>query len=238
MTDAARLEPNPTSAHPVGPTHPDVPTSARRQATRDRLLDAATEVFAGEGLQGASVEAICAHAGFTRGAFYSNFESKEELFLALLEREFDRRARELEGKTEDLAPSLRSDRGAIDSSLAAEYIARFLQTSGNASIWHLLETEYALLAMRDPDMAGGYSELLSRSRAGMTGLVEAAIGAAGRRFTLPAEHAVAIMIGEYESALRAELLDGAKAPGGLDRLPARISELLFAITVESPHGST
>jgi len=57
----------------------DVPpsglTSRRREATRQKLLDAAGLVFAEEGLDAASVEAICERAGFTRGAFYSNFDS-------------------------------------------------------------------------------------------------------------------------------------------------------------------
>ncbi|MDR6867325.1 AcrR family transcriptional regulator [Microbacterium resistens] len=54
-----------------------------RENTRARLLDAATQVFAEAGLDGATVEAVCERAGFTRGAFYSNFESKDELFLML-----------------------------------------------------------------------------------------------------------------------------------------------------------
>ncbi|MBN9195289.1 MAG: helix-turn-helix transcriptional regulator [Microbacterium sp.] len=55
-----------------------------RENTRARLLDAAFEVFAEVGLDAASVEAICERAGFTRGAFYSNFDSKDELFLELV----------------------------------------------------------------------------------------------------------------------------------------------------------
>ena len=55
-----------------------------RARTRRALLDAAGEVFIERGLQGASVEAIAERAGFTRGAFYSNFGSKEELFAEVL----------------------------------------------------------------------------------------------------------------------------------------------------------
>ena len=58
-------------------------TTRRREATRQKLLDAAAQVFAEVGLDAASVEAICERAGFTRGAFYSNFETKDELFLEL-----------------------------------------------------------------------------------------------------------------------------------------------------------
>ena len=61
-------------------------TRAERQAdTRTALLDAAAKVVIERGLAGASVEAICAAAGFSRGAFYSNFESKEQLFVELLQ---------------------------------------------------------------------------------------------------------------------------------------------------------
>ena len=57
----------------------------KQAETRGRLLDAAERVFLRRGLQGSSVEEIAAEAGFTRGAFYSNFESKDELFVELLQ---------------------------------------------------------------------------------------------------------------------------------------------------------
>lgn len=58
--------------------------SARRAHTRLTLIQAATRVFATKGI-GASVEELCDEAGFTRGAFYSNFSSKTELCAAVLE---------------------------------------------------------------------------------------------------------------------------------------------------------
>jgi AcrR family transcriptional regulator len=68
---------------------PDTPrrrTRAEQRAeTRRRLLDGAAEVIRERGLGAASVEAIAAAAGFTRGAFYSNFDTKDELFLELLQ---------------------------------------------------------------------------------------------------------------------------------------------------------
>jgi AcrR family transcriptional regulator len=57
----------------------------KQAETRSRLLDAAERVFLRRGLQGSSVEEIAAEAGFTRGAFYSNFKSKDELFVELLQ---------------------------------------------------------------------------------------------------------------------------------------------------------
>jgi AcrR family transcriptional regulator len=65
----------------------------KQEETRRRLLDAAERVFLRRGLQGSSVEEIAAEAGFTRGAFYSNYKSKNELVVELLHaRIYDRYA--------------------------------------------------------------------------------------------------------------------------------------------------
>src|SRR5437667_6210594 len=58
----------------------------RRELTRSALVDSAAELFAKRGFHAASLDDIAEAAGFTRGAIYSNFESKEELFFAVLER--------------------------------------------------------------------------------------------------------------------------------------------------------
>ena len=62
-----------------------VRTRPTRDDTRDKLFEAAARVFEADGIGGASIEAIAAAAGFTRGAFYSNFKSKDELIIAMLE---------------------------------------------------------------------------------------------------------------------------------------------------------
>jgi AcrR family transcriptional regulator len=62
-----------------------VRTRPTRDDTCDKLFEAAARVFEDEGIGGASIEAIAAAAGFTRGAFYSNFKSKDELIIAMLE---------------------------------------------------------------------------------------------------------------------------------------------------------
>ena len=62
-----------------------VRTRPTRDDTCDKLFEAAARVFEDQGIGGASIEAIAAAAGFTRGAFYSNFKSKDELIIAMLE---------------------------------------------------------------------------------------------------------------------------------------------------------
>src|SRR5471032_739723 len=62
----------------------------RRAMTRQHLLDAAAIVFARDGFHGATLDDVAATAGFTKGAVYSNFKSKDDLFLALLDDRIDR----------------------------------------------------------------------------------------------------------------------------------------------------
>lgn len=62
-----------------------VRTRPTRDDTRDKLFEAAARVFEEQGIGGASIEDIAGAAGFTRGAFYSNFKSKDELIIAMLE---------------------------------------------------------------------------------------------------------------------------------------------------------
>lgn len=68
-------------------------TRPTREDTRARLFEAAAEVFEAKGVGGGTIEAICAAAGFTRGAFYSNFATKDDLVAAMLEDHVERSVR-------------------------------------------------------------------------------------------------------------------------------------------------
>lgn len=86
-----------------------------RADTRARLLDAAGEAIGRRGLRDASIDEIAASAGLTKGAFYANFTSKEELFLALLDLHFDRRLREMSAVlASDEDPAVQARRSADD----------------------------------------------------------------------------------------------------------------------------
>src|SRR5437899_5928111 len=60
----------------------------KQQRTRKSLLQAAAKMFCKHGLEGASIDEITEAAGYTKGAFYANFKSKEELFLVMLDEKF------------------------------------------------------------------------------------------------------------------------------------------------------
>jgi AcrR family transcriptional regulator len=68
---------------------------ARTEATRRKLLAAAEKTFARDGFEAARLEDIASLAGYTRGAFYANFKSKEDIFFALLEEWVGRRIAEV-----------------------------------------------------------------------------------------------------------------------------------------------
>jgi AcrR family transcriptional regulator len=67
----------------------------RQVQTREQLVEAAARVFARRGYHRATVDEIAAEAGFTIGALYSNFETKEKLFLAIADRQVETRVSEI-----------------------------------------------------------------------------------------------------------------------------------------------
>jgi AcrR family transcriptional regulator len=83
-----------------------VRTRPTRDDTREKLFEAAARVFEEQGIGSASIEAIAAAAGFSRGAFYSNFKSKDELIIAMMEDHVEQsiaRTHELLAKHHNLA---------------------------------------------------------------------------------------------------------------------------------------
>jgi AcrR family transcriptional regulator len=117
----------------------------RRQHTRDVLLDAAEEVFARRGFEGASLEEIADAAGYTRGAIYKHFGSKEELFLSANER-FNERA--LAGFLATIDPSVPVKETDL-AGVARQW--RGLQASRDAR-QYALGSEFNLYVLRHPEI--------------------------------------------------------------------------------------
>jgi AcrR family transcriptional regulator len=110
--------------------------------TRGRLLDSGREVFADKGFHGASVEEIAERAGFSRGAFYSNFEDKVELFLALLD---DRDQRQFE----EVGEILRTSEAPTQF---LESLRARMRDRTERRTWYMLSLEFLLYAMRNPEV--------------------------------------------------------------------------------------
>lgn len=109
---AGRDEETVTDGEGAAPRRKRLTRAEARARTRQQLLDAAAGVFARKGFAGASVEEIAESAGYSTGALYFNFDSKEQLFLDLLA---ERRSRAVERQAAAVAEILgagRDDGGA------------------------------------------------------------------------------------------------------------------------------
>jgi len=113
----------------------------RTEATRRKLLEAAERIFARDGFEAARLEDIASEAGYTRGAFYANFESKEDIFSALLEQWIG-------GRIEHINSLLRKH-NSPEKRLQAlrQYYAQLAKDRGLT----LLSLEFKLFAIRHPE---------------------------------------------------------------------------------------
>lgn len=143
-------------------------TRAEQQAqTRERLLTAAEHVVARCGYGGASIDLISAEAGYSKGAVYSNFESKEAVFLEILRRQMEKNISELEA-----VMGLGSD--SISGALTA-----WLESMAADCDCTLLAVELQLHAKRNPAFAGLYYELQRESTLALAGIIERYFTATG-----------------------------------------------------------
>jgi AcrR family transcriptional regulator len=110
----------------------------RQEHTRSRLLESAGRVFARRGLAQASVDEVAADAGFTKGAVYANFGSKDELFLEMLDAKFAQRLEEMDrALSTDEPPEAQArvaGRDFVDSlNLDPEWARLFIEAGLHAS---------------------------------------------------------------------------------------------------------
>ncbi|WP_187289412.1 TetR/AcrR family transcriptional regulator [Xylanimonas cellulosilytica] len=180
----------------------DVPTiSARRERTRERLLDAAAQVFARVGFGGASVEAIAEAAGFTRGAFYSNFESKEELFLALTTRQAQQHLAALESAVAGLDAAVVRG-GHVDRGVIRTVLATVTEGKTPESCWFLMNAEFELLAMRDPEIGARWTRQQAWMRDELATALTRLLADVGLRFAVDPPLAVELLLAAHAAASR------------------------------------
>jgi AcrR family transcriptional regulator len=186
-----------------------------RSETRRDLLDAAVRVFARQGLHGASVEAVAEEAGFSRGALYSNFKSKEDLFLALWEERIERRRRELREVMQ---------RAGDPAAGLAPASANIMQTLDRERDWFLLYFEFVLHAARDPEFAGRFERVREQGLAELAAGIAAGLEQAGLDSSLdPADLALALKALSYGLALERLVNEDAVS----NELLGRVMELIF-----------
>jgi AcrR family transcriptional regulator len=182
----------------------------RRAMTRRHLLDAAAIVFAREGFHGSTLDEVAATAGFTKGAVYSNFKSKEDLFLALFD---DRIDRQFAVASEVL------DSGPRETSEQLPRVRELLHSRAFFwdDSWTTLYLEFVLYARRNPDVAAKLAASARRTRELVTSMVEAEYASADSKPRYPTAHLAVISLALFNglaidrladpSAVGDELLD-------------------------------
>jgi AcrR family transcriptional regulator len=194
----------------------------RRPITINALLDAAMELFADKGYGATSIPDICTRAALTKGAFYSNFANKEALFLALLDRSWERRATWIR-RAMSASDLPQSGDGWEEGSSNRAQIDRQ---------WTLVSFEFSLLAIRQPDVAKLLVEHELRVRSELAVLVTEALEQVGRIPTLPIDRLARMIVAVTEGSDIQTLTDEAAGMARVANLgPRAVTGLLWHFSV-------
>lgn len=184
--------------------------------TRERLLSAARTVFARRGYHGASVDEIAAEAGYSTGALYSNFDGKQALFLALLDREIDEHTREIQEAVRERDSVAERARGGAERWMAMIEREPELQ---------LLFMEFWAYAGRDPNARRQVAASFARAREGLTRLIADGARDFELELELPAEQLAIAIDALADGIARQKMADPEAVP---DELMGRVLALLLA----------
>lgn len=185
---------------------PRLTRAEKREQTRAQLLDAAARVFAERGFDGASVDEVAAAAGFTKGAVYTHFGSKDELFLAMLEERYSQRMAELERVLE--APG--------DTTGQARTAAREFEQYARADPdWQRLYLEATLYASRDAGFRAAFARRHREMNERMATALKKRIERDGLESAIPYEQLATFISAMAGGALMESMVTSAKQSDGL-----------------------
>lgn len=192
-----------------------------RARTREQLLDAAALVFARKGFAGASVEEIAESAGYSTGALYSNFESKEQLFLELLAA---RRSLGITRRVTAVAGILDRERAGDEDAFDA-LGQLFLRVADRITELAPLQAEFWLYAVRNPDAMGVMAEKLSEQVDALEPLVAKVLERSGGAAEAPSREVTTAVLALFQGLVHQRRVDPGRVP---DDLFARALRWLFA----------
>ena len=188
-------------------------------------MRSAASVAAQRGLERASLDAVAEHAGFTKGAVYANFKSKEDLFLAMLDARFAERLAEL-----DRILSSEEDPDVQARAAAAGLIAAI----ESEPEWQRLFFEFTVYAARNE---GFRVELAARSRTMRERLAERLAARAARlgiEPVLPPEQVATMIFAMAHGVALERLLDPKALPDGL--LPEMMTVFFSGLRARAAAG--
>ena len=188
---------------------PESAGTRRRENTRAKLVRASLDVFVEKGIDGATVDDLVKAAGFTRGAFYSSFSSKEEVFSAL----FDEVTDELLAiANSSVAAAVADVDGADEAAIlssndAGVMIAVFEGIRPFGRQWYLLYSDAIARSLRNEDLRAELAVQRERMRDRIGALLTARLEVTGERALLPAEDLAQLLMGIFIDLLLREQME-------------------------------
>ena len=189
---------------------PESSGTRRRENTRAKLVRASLDVFVEKGIDGATVDDLVKAAGFTRGAFYSSFSSKEEVFIAL----FDEVTAELmaiaNSSVESAVADVEADESCsiLEADDAQVMLAVFEGIRPFGRQWYLLYSDAIARSLRDEALRAELAEQRERMRNQIGALLTTRLEASGERALLPVEDLAQLLMGIFIDLLVREQLEG------------------------------
>lgn len=159
----------------------------RRQLTRSHLLAAAEVIFKERGFHGTSIDDLAAAAGFTKGAVYSNFRDKEDLFIALTEQRREQQMAAVREVLRDAASATADERAELFTRLVTDLLW------GDRD-WELLLLEFNVYAARHPAAQQRLAEQYHAASTTLAQLLEVELARIGAESPLPLEDLAAVLL--------------------------------------------
>lgn len=188
---------------------PESAGTRRKENTRAKLVRASLDVFVEKGIDGATVDDLVKAAGFTRGAFYSSFSSKEEVFSAL----FDEVTDELLAiANSSVAAAVADVDGADEAAIlssndAGVMIAVFEGIRPFGRQWYLLYSDAIARSLRNEDLRAELAVQRERMRDRIGALLTARLEVTGERALLPADDLAQLLMGIFIDLLLREQME-------------------------------
>ena len=181
---------------------PESAATRLKENTRTRLVRASLDVFVEKGIDGATVDDLVTAAGFTRGAFYSNFSTKEEVFSELFASVTEELLGIMRTAVED-AMSLHAEAGD-DRVMVAVFEA--IRPFGRQ--WYLLYSDAISRSLRDEELRGRLAVQRERLRDEIGDLLMRGMTMTGERPLLAPEDLAQLLVGIFVDLMLREQMDG------------------------------
>jgi AcrR family transcriptional regulator len=187
-----------------------------RQLTAQRLVEAAQRLIPRRGLDALSVEDIAEAAGYSRGAFYSNFKSKNDLFFEVLRQDEERTRAQLATALDDALPP-----DQVQARMLQAYAALY-QDADAFMTW----TEGRMLSVRDAKFRAKLAALMAERRDFAVKLLQYLYKRTGAVPSVPLEHLASGFIGLIEGVR----LFGASCP---NEMPPEVAESILKLFADA-----